>query len=54
MRAWAKRAKEWLATGRTVYLAFNNDSLAEGSALPSAILDCRSLARALRKLGALG
>lgn len=54
LQAWADLTAKWAASGRTVYHALNNDSISPGARLPSAILDCRSLAGALRKMGQLG
>ncbi len=52
MGLWAQRAQQWAATGRQVWLAFNNDAVSPGQQLPAAIRDCRSLAAALRRVGA--
>ena len=54
MKRWADLAKQWLGTGREVWLAFNNDGVLDGDTerLPAAITDCRHLAAALRRNGA--
>lgn len=51
MKRWARWAKKWAAQGRCTYMAFNNDTIEEGGELPSAILDCRDAAAALRAAG---
>ena len=64
MARWAGWAKKWVAAGRSVWLAFNNDSVpaaaaagagaaaGEGQAsLPDAVAGCRHLAAALRRNG---
>lgn len=51
LRKWAGWAKKWVAQGRTVWFAFNNDAVAREGELPPAISDCRDLAAALRGNG---
>ena len=51
MARWAQQSALWVASGRTVYHAFNNDQVDEAHNTPSAILDCRHLSAALQKIG---
>ena len=51
LRKWAGWAKQWVAQGRTVWFAFNNDAVAVEGELPPAVSDCRDLAAALRGNG---
>ena len=53
MKEWARYVHKWASKGKTVYVAFNNDTLDESSGMPAAILDARHLSNALREIGSM-
>lgn len=54
MEEWAQYVHDWAARGKTVYVAFNNDSLIDDdSGMPCAIMDARHLSTSLRDIGSM-